>query len=160
MTLRSRLYAALAAGLCALSLTAGAAAQQHEAVSADAVNWGLAPRFLPRGAQAAVLVGDPGKPGPFVLRLKFPAGYVIPPHRHSKEEHVTVISGAFTFGLGEKLDRAAKAFPPGSFVRIPSNVVHWAFAAGETVVQINGVGPFDIGYAKPGDDPQTKTKTQ
>lgn len=160
MTLRSRLNVALVAGFCVLSLAAVAAAQQPNIVLGDSVNWGPAPPSLPSGARAAVLMGDPGKPGPFVLRLKFPVGYVVPPHRHFKEEHVTVISGGFAFGLGEKLDRAAKALPPGSFVRIPSDTIHWAFAAGETVVQINGVGPFDVGYANPGDDPQKQIKTQ
>ena len=146
MKLNTRLNVALIAGVCALSLAGIAAAQHHQLVSGDAVQWGPAPSSFPPGAQAAVLMGDPGKPGPFVLRLKFPSGYVVPPHRHSKEEHVTVLTGGFAFGLGATVDREAKPMPPSSFVRIPANTTHWAWAQGETVVQINGVGPFDIRF--------------
>src|SRR3954465_5658775 len=39
--------------------------QKAHATSADAVQWGAAPSVLPKGAQAAVLAGDPGKTGPF-----------------------------------------------------------------------------------------------
>ena len=67
----------------------------HTVVSGEAVKWGAAPPSLPPGAQAAVLLGSPAKEGPFVLRLKFPAGFVVPPHRHSKDEFVTVIAGQF-----------------------------------------------------------------
>lgn len=158
MKLNSRLNIALIAGACALSLTGIAAAQHQETVSGDAVQWGPAPPSFPAGAQAAVLMGDPGKPGPFVLRLKFPSGYVVPPHRHSKEEHVTVLAGSFAFGLGAMVDREARPMPPSSFVRIPANTTHWAWAQGETVVQINGVGPFDIRFLNAGKDPQRKTQ--
>ena len=92
-----------------------------------------------------------------MLRLKFPAGFVVPPHRHSKDEFVTVISGRFTIGAGEKLDRAAgKTLPAGSFVHLPAGMPHYAWANGKTIVQINGTGPFDVKYVDPKDDPRTK----
>lgn len=156
MTLASRTRIALVAGLCALSFAGIAAAQHHETTSGDAIKWGPAPPSLPPGAQAAILTGNPGQPGPFVLRLKFPDGFVIPPHRHSKEEHVTVLSGGFAFSTGDKPDPAAKALPPGSFVRIPVGMTHSAQARGETIVQINGIGPFDVVYVNPADDPRLK----
>src|SRR5262245_4307683 len=76
----------------------------HTVVPGDAVKWGPAPASLPSGAQAAVLLGNPAQEGPFVLRLKFPDGFAVPPHRHSKDEFVTVISGKFAVAAGEKLD--------------------------------------------------------
>src|SRR4051812_37447542 len=76
------------------------------ATAADAVQWGPAPPVLPKGAQMAVLAGDPGKTGPFTARLKFPAGYKVPAHQHPSAEAVTVISGEFHFGTGDKLDEA------------------------------------------------------
>ena len=125
----------------------------------DAVKWGPAPPSLPPGAQAAVLLGSPAKEGPFVLRLKFPAGFIVPPHRHSKDEFVTVISGKFVDRAGEKVDRASlKPLPPGSFVHFPAGMPHYALAEGETVVQINGMGPFDVIYIDPKDDPRKKTQ--
>ncbi len=160
MTLKSHVRSALLAGFCTFAFAGVAAAQHHEIASGDAIKWGPAPPSLPPGAQAAVLMGSPAKEGPFVLRLKFPAGFVIPPHRHSKEEHVTVISGSFAMSTGEKFDRAAaRPLPPGSFIRIPAEHPHWAWTERETVVQINGMGPFDVRYVNASDDPRLK-KTQ
>jgi quercetin dioxygenase-like cupin family protein len=124
-------------------------------VPADSVKWGPAPPSLPPGAQAAALLGSPAKPGPFVLRLKFPNGFVVPPHRHSKDEFVTVLSGGCAISSGEKLNRAGvKPLSAGSFVHLPAGMPHYAWAVGETVVQINGEGPFDVTYINPADDPR------
>jgi quercetin dioxygenase-like cupin family protein len=90
-----------------------------------------------------------------VLRLKFPNGFVVPPHRHSKDEFVTVLSGGFAISSGEKLNRAGvKPLSAGSFVHLPAGMPHYAWAVGETVVQINGEGPFDVTYINPADDPR------
>src|SRR5262245_61534297 len=84
----------------------------HTVVPGDAVKWGPAPPSLPKGAEAAILLGNPAQEGPFVLRLKFPDGFTVPPHRHSKDEFVTVIAGKFAVAAGEKVDRAeAKPLP-------------------------------------------------
>lgn len=150
-----------AAVILGAAVQAHAAEGHHTIVSGDAITWGPAPPSLPPGAQAAVLLGSPAKEGPFVLRLKFPSGFTVPPHRHSKDEFVTVISGRFGIAAGEKVDRAAaKALPPGSFVHLPAGMPHYALADGETVVQINGTGPFDVNYINPADDPRKKPPTQ
>lgn len=147
----------LALGATVLALRAHAAEPHHTVVPGDAVAWGPAPPSLPPGAQAAVLLGNPGKEGPFVLRLKFPAGFVVPPHRHSKDEFVMVITGRFAVGAGETLDReGSKALPPASFVHLPAGMPHYALAQEETVVQVNGTGPFDVTYINPKDDPRQK----
>lgn len=130
----------------------------HTIVLADAIQWGPAPPSLPPDAQAAVLLGSPAKEGPFVLRLKFPAGFTVPPHRHSKDELVTVISGQLGISAGETIDRASvKSLPSGGFVHLPAGMAHYAVTDVEAVVQINGVGPFDIAYVDPNDDPRKKT---
>jgi quercetin dioxygenase-like cupin family protein len=127
----------------------------HTIVLADAVKWGPAPPSLPPGAQAAALLGSPAQEGPFVLRLKFPAGFTVPPHRHSKDEFVTVISGTFAIASGEKLDREMlKPLTAASFVHLPAGMPHYARTEVETVVQINGIGPFDVTYVDPKDDPR------
>ncbi|MGH6814540.1 MAG: cupin domain-containing protein [Hyphomicrobiaceae bacterium] len=134
-----------------------AAETHHTVVPGDVVRWGLASPSLPPGAQAAVLLGSPAKEGPFVLRLEFPAGFAVPPHRHSKDEFATVISGSFAVGTGEKVDRASlKPLPPASFVHLPAGMPHYAVAEAESVVQINGTGPFDVIYVDPKDDPRKK----
>lgn len=146
---------AAAVAILGVATSLHAAEGHHTVVSADAVKWGPAPPSLPPGAQAAVLLGSPSQAGPFVLRLKFPAGFTVPPHRHSKDEMVTVISGRFGIGSGEKLDRSAAPLPAASFVHLPAGMPHFAWAAdGEVIVQINGVGPFDVTYVDPRDDPR------
>ncbi|ANY77334.1 hypothetical protein BB934_03090 [Microvirga ossetica] len=124
------------------------------AMRADQLQWGAAPSVLPKGAQLAVLSGDPSKTGPFTIRLKAPADYKIPAHSHPTAERVTVISGEFNFGMGDKLDQAkAEKLASGGFVDLPANMNHFAFMGPETVVQIDSEGPFVIKYANPADDP-------
>ena len=80
------------------------------------IKWKEGPASLPKGAQIAVLEGDPAKEGPFVFRVKMPDSYRIPPHTHPKTERVTVISGTFNIGMGEKFDdKAAKAMPARTY---------------------------------------------
>jgi hypothetical protein len=155
------LAAVLAAGSALLLTPVSASEPHHTVVPADEVVFSPGPPTLPRGAQIAVLHGSPAKEGPFVIRLKFPARFEIAPHRHSKEEHVTVISGRFGMATGEKLERqAAPLLPPGSFVRIPQGMAHYAWTDQETVVQINGMGPFDVTYVNPDDDPRRQKAAQ
>jgi quercetin dioxygenase-like cupin family protein len=138
------------------AVTAGQAHEPHHTVvSGDAIEWGPAPPSLPPGAQAARLLGSPAEEGPFVLRLKFPAGFVVPPHMHSKDEFIVVLSGALTIESGEKVDPdALKGLPAGSFFHLPSGMAHYLFAESESVVQLNGMGPFDVKYIDPKDDPR------
>jgi quercetin dioxygenase-like cupin family protein len=122
------------------------------------VKWQPAPPDLPKGAELAVLAGDPTKSGPFVVRLKLPADYQIPAHHHSTTENVTVISGSLHAGMGDKLDKqTSKGFDPGGFVSMPANMNHFAWAADPTIIQIAAEGPFDIIYVDPANDP-TKHK--
>ena len=121
---------------------------------AAAIKWMDAPPFLPKGAKLAVLVGDPGQPAPFTLRLQMPDGYKIAPHTHPTDEHVTVISGTFRAAMGEKWDdKALGDFAPGSYANMAAGMAHYAAAKGATVVQVHGVGPFVVNYVNPADDP-------
>lgn len=128
------------------------------AMTADQLRWEAAPPVLPKGAQITVLSGDPNKAGPFTARLKTPAGYKIPAHSHPTAERLTIISGDFHFGMGDKLDEAkAEKLGSGGFVDLPANMNHYAFTNTATVVQIDSEGPFAIKYVNPADDP---SKTQ
>src|SRR5262249_44114000 len=107
----------------------------HVMVRPDDVKWGPGPPALPAGAQAAVLVGDPGKPAAYVIRVKLPDGYKVPPHWHPTDENVTVIKGTLMVGKGEKPDAAAsQPLPAGSFMRMPREMRHFAWAKGETTI--------------------------
>jgi quercetin dioxygenase-like cupin family protein len=112
------------------------------------------PPILPKGAQIAVLCGRLSEKGPFVLRLKLPAGYQIPAHHHPGEEYVTVISGNFHAGMGDKLDKKKTTLlRTGGFIRMDAGMNHYAWASSETVVQVHGAGPFTTEYVDPADDP-------
>jgi quercetin dioxygenase-like cupin family protein len=134
------------------------AASDHSVVTPNDVKWEAAPPVLPKGAEAAVLYGDPSKDGVFAMRVKFPAGYIIPPHTHPKPEIVTVMSGTMNLGEGGTVDKSnARALPAGSFFAMPAGMAHFGFYDQETVVQINTVGPWGLNYVNPQDDPR---KTQ
>lgn len=149
---------AVSVALAITAVPSNAHEPHHTVVSGDAVEWGPAPPSLPPGAQAAVLLGSPAKEGPFVLRLRFPAGFVVPPHRHSKDEFVTILSGSLTIQSGETVDRASlEGLPPATFIHLPAGMPHYLWAEEDSVVQVNGVGPFDVTYVDPKDDPR---KTQ
>ena len=129
----------------------------HVAVRPDDFKWGPGPPGLPPGAKLAVLMGDPGKAAPYVLRVQLPDGYKVPPHWHPTAENVTVMSGTLMIGKGEKFDAdACKALPAGSFMSMPTKMRHFAWAKGETTIQVHGIGPFDINYINPADDPRNK----
>lgn len=120
----------------------------------EGMQWGDAPPTLPKGAKVAVLAGDPSKPGPFVMRLKMPAGYKAAPHWHSQTENLTVISGTFMVGMGETIDKKAmKPFHAGDFGAVPAKQPHYAIAKTPVVIQIHGEGPFDLTYVNDKDDP-------
>lgn len=109
--------------------------------------------FAP-GIELAVLSGDPTKAGHYTIRLRLTDGTKIPPHWHPEDENVTVMRGSFAAGMGDKFDDAAlQDLPPGSYVLMPKNMHHFAKASGQTVVQLDGQGPFVINYVNPEDDP-------
>ncbi len=118
------------------------------------IQWGDAPSNLPAGAKFAVLMGDPGKTGSYVVRLKMPDGYKIAAHWHPLDENVTVISGTFNVGMGDKLDMSkGKACTAGAFGTAPARMHHFGWTTGETEVQVHGMGPFKLVYVDPADDP-------
>lgn len=126
----------------------------HSMVRAAETAWGDGPPVLPKGVQAAVLYGDPGKAGPFALRLKAPAGYRVPRHWHPADEQVTVIEGELTLSMGEAASAHADTFGPGDYVNLPARMQHEASTQDGAVVQINAMGPFEITYVDPKDDPR------
>ena len=145
----------LLGGFCAVNQ-----AQTHDQViqAPQEAQWGPAPAMLPAGAKIAVLAGDPTKAVPYTIRLKFPPHYSIPAHSHPTDEHVVVISGALTFGMGPKLLRGAadnKTLASGGFALMPADMNHYAFtSAQETTIVLYGQGPVEFKYVNPIDDPR------
>jgi quercetin dioxygenase-like cupin family protein len=128
----------------------------HIAVAPEAIEWTAGPPTLPAGAKAAVLEGDPTKPGIFTLRLQLPPNYVIPPHRHPEAERVTVLAGSVNVGFGEKVDRKdSTRFRAGSFYVNPAKAAHFVWTKERAILQITAVGPWQLLYLDPKDDPRT-----
>ena len=126
----------------------------HIVLPAAQVKWGPAPPSVPKGVQLAVVSGNPGASGPFVIRLKIPAGQKVAPHWHPTDENVTVISGTVAFGMGEKFDQAAlKNLSAGGYALMPAEMRHFAMARTAVVLQVHGMGPFVLNYVNPADDP-------
>jgi quercetin dioxygenase-like cupin family protein len=153
----SKHLSAAAAVAILLATSPSHAADEHKLVAPQDVAWAPGPPSLPPGAQAAVLYGDPGEEGLFALRLKLPKGYRIAPHSHPKPEVLTVISGTFRLGMGDKADHGrAQALVAGSFLAMPPGMVHFAGADEDTVIQLNSTGPWSLTYVNPQDDPRKK----
>jgi mannose-6-phosphate isomerase-like protein (cupin superfamily) len=157
------LAAAVSAGGIAVPLVRGQEAKPampgsaHVMVMPTAVQWADGPGSIPPGAQFAVIEGDPKNAALFTMRLKLPAAYRIPAHWHPADEHVTVISGTFHMGMGDKLDTTkGTALGVGSFAVMPTQTHHYAWTNEETVVQLHGMGPWGINYVNPTDDPRKK----
>ncbi|HEX6827904.1 MAG TPA: cupin domain-containing protein [Burkholderiales bacterium] len=133
------------------------AQSEHVMLGPDDVTWGAGPPSLPRGAMLAVIEGKPSEPGPFTMRLKFPAGFKVAPHSHPAIEHLTVLSGVIHFGMGDTFD-AGKLMPmrAGSFIVMPVGTSHFVEAKEEAVVQVHGIGPWGVKYVNPADDPSKK----
>ncbi|TVQ59810.1 MAG: cupin domain-containing protein [Rhodobacteraceae bacterium] len=139
----------------ALSAPLALAKDEHVLIEHDAFDYVAGPASLDEGAEYAVLYGDPGSEGVFAMRLRLPDGYHIAPHHHTQPEIVTVISGAFRLGMGPDADPdETTTLEPGGFFAYPPGMVHYAYAEGETVIQLNSVGPWTITYVHDDDDPR------
>jgi quercetin dioxygenase-like cupin family protein len=148
-----------ASGVAVAEATADAV-PSHVVVAPNAIKWLNFPLGGP-GVKAAVIAGDPEKPGPFVLRIKSPAGAKVPPHWHPGDEHLTIVSGTFAIGMGDVFDaKKLKALPPGSYALLPRDMHHFALSRTATIVQVHGNGPFQINFVNPADDPRKKTATR
>lgn len=126
-------------------------------VLGENVQWRSFPAF-PEAVRLAILVGDPQKPGPFVVRVRVPADARIMPHVHPEDRIYTIISGVFYIGIGDKFEpEKLKAYPPGSVIVLPGNTPHFHWAkSGEYISQVSAVGPLGLNYINPTDDPRKK----
>jgi len=155
LTLRGGIAALLILSLWSVTGTSLAQTRatdaQHTVVAAGAVQW----KPLRPGAEIAVISGNPDKEGsPFVMRFRYSGKARIPPHWHPTDEHLTVLSGTFRLGMGERGDESATtALEAGAYAHVTAKMAHYAWADAGTTVQVHGIGPFVINYVNPADDP-------
>lgn len=154
MTFRKTLYLAGAGALLAAPLHAqqqqGSASHANAVTStpAAALNWApITPPGFDAGMEIAVIRGDPGVvDAPYILRLRFPAGYRFPAHWHPVTENLTVLEGEFLLAMGERADESklTTVYRPGDFIFAEAKMPHFGGARVPTVIQLHGVGPFAI----------------
>src|SRR5207247_5940918 len=146
-------YVAMFAVVCAVvSAQQGKAA--HVMFNPAEAKWGDPPPVFEKGASFTVVSGNPGEAGVFVVRLKMPAGYKIAPHWHPTDEHVTVLSGTFSVGMGNKFEASGmKDLAAGGYGMLPAEMRHFASAKTASTIQVHGMGPFALTYVDPKDDP-------
>lgn len=132
--------------LLAASLLAGTAAQAgdaagHTVTAPDAVKWVPNPNVP--GGMTAVIMGDPKKPGAYIIRNKFPPNTNNVPHTHPDTRQITILSGTWNFGHGDKFDATkGTKLPAGTFFVEPAGSKHYNFTTNEEVViQVSGNGP-------------------
>jgi hypothetical protein len=157
---------ALAVSFAVADAAAKNPASKPEAISINAsdVKWGEAPRVFPKGAKLAVLLGDPSKKGQFAIRIMMPDSYKIAPHWHTNDEQLTVLTGTFILHMGDTMDAPSHNLGIGAYHFLPGKMHHAAEVKGEVVLEVHGIGPFDIHYLNPADDPSknplSKMKTK
>ncbi|MGQ0704451.1 MAG: cupin domain-containing protein [Gemmatimonadales bacterium] len=119
--------------------------------------WQPVPPVLPPGAEFALLVGNPGEPGPFAMRVRVPANYRVGPHRHPVAEYVTILSGTLCIATGERTDyRQGTCLGAGAFFMTPANLAHALWTEGPAEYELHATGPFEGTYLNPADDPRRK----
>ena len=143
-----------------MSRVNGESSQQKVILTPDLVKWAPVASLRP-GAQSAVMLGSPDRPGPYVYRVKFPPHFQVEAHSHPDNRMYTVLSGTFYQGLGDKFDEAKlMARPAGSFYTHPAGAPHFGATRDEEVVlQIaSWEGSTFLKYVNPADDPRTNKK--
>jgi quercetin dioxygenase-like cupin family protein len=147
------------------ALAAGAATAQTEYVMKDydksfsSDNAWKDMTTIPAGAKSILVYGNPKEKGPYLVRVKFPAGYKLPAHKHQDPRTVTVLQGTYWSGAGDAFDQGKMTkFTPGSFYTTEAGVPHFAFAETEVIIQEMGQGPVDnpIEYVDASQDPRKK----
>jgi quercetin dioxygenase-like cupin family protein len=136
--------------LSSLGIAARAQAPDVMALSPSEMKWSAQGGLALPGLEQTTLVGDPSKPGPYTIRLKFPAGFKVAPHTHPDSREVTILSGTWYTGYGEKAEAAGlKELPAGSFYTEPANVAHYVEVREPTLIQVSGTGPSGRKFVGP-----------
>ena len=147
----------LVAGAALLTQVTAFAADTPPVRSAKEVKWGAPPPVLPAGAKFAVIAGDPSATGLVTVRLDMPAGYAIAPHFHPTDEHVTVLKGTFSLGMGDVADKGhVVTLSTGGYGVATANMHHYAYTKTGATIQVHMQGPFAITYVNAADDPSKK----
>lgn len=137
-------------GIIALSFSAAAekpGARTLETLTVQEAKFGDGPES---SVKVALIYGEPDKKGMFIQWMKMPPGTQTPPHWHTSDEIFTVLSGSIGLGIGEKFDESVgKEIKAGGFAVVPAKVHHFGWSKEGAVIQVQGMGPFNMNWLKP-----------
>jgi hypothetical protein len=96
-----------------------------------------------KGPLIAKLWGDPAKPGPYAILVKWPPRRLSRPHTHPYDRHITVLSGVWWVGTGKIYDPdKTTPLPAGSVATHFAGQPHYDGAKDDpAVLEIVGQGP-------------------
>lgn len=118
--------------------------------------------FLPKGIEVAQVFQEPAEKtnAAWILRVRYAANVKLMPHSHPDTRQITVLSGTYYQGTGERFDeKSLTAYPSGAFIIVPAGVKHFVWAKDdEAIVQESGTAPTGITYVDPAADPRNPTK--
>lgn len=106
---------------------------------------------FPRNQRFATVSGDPTKSGAlYVIRIHSEEGYIVMPHAHPEDEHITVVKGSWALGVGDRFNPdALETMEVGTYGSVPKKMAHFAFSRTEAIVQVHGLGPFTTTWVTP-----------
>ena len=132
-----------------VSLAATGAQAQYVGNNPGKAPWGAGPTGMPKTVKMIVVSGDPALAGPYKIRLRYPPGYRIGPHRHPNEAKFEIITGGLTYGMGTDKHSEVTSLTKGGMGVVPANTYYYASTAVGATVEFTGTGPYKIEYAKP-----------
>ena len=139
-------------------LTVSYACAETGVPASSELKWGNAPASLPAGARVAMLKGDLARAGALVFRMKLPAGYRLDPQSSPAIERIFVVSGALNLGSGKRFDEKRTIPLSAGYVQLLDKSPYFGFTTEETVVEIEGTGPFAVTYVNPADNPVNRKR--
>ena len=146
--------------LLSMLLSSVSLAQQRQAIAdvpngtiqqfKNTIEWKKAPPSLPTGTMIAILEGNPKQAGLFTIRLKTPKHMRLAVHKHPGPERVTILKGDLYVGFGTEVDiEVATQYKAGDYYVTPPGNDHYVFTKEkEAVIQITGMGPWEVVYRK------------
>jgi hypothetical protein len=98
-----------------------------------------------RTNQTAIIYGDPAKPGPYAMLLKWKAGNMSRPHFHQNDRFFVVVRGTWWVGTGPKYDPASTVpMPAGTLITHFARGIHYDGAKdADVIISLHGVGPAE-----------------
>ena len=95
------------------------------------------------GVKTAVVLGDPSKPGLYIVLAKWTPHRMSHPHFHPNDRYITVLSGTWWVGTGTKFDPDSTVpLPAGTLVTHFGKQIHYDGAKDvEAILEIVGEGP-------------------